>query len=202
MRWTIVAAALVAAFALAGSRVAPVHGQGIADPTECQVEPRSDEWVAALLATPAALDATPDATPAASPIPYAALPEGDPAGPEALFGINGTMRELVACQNAGDARRALALFTEDVDRETLATFGLLDPALLGIEAPTPLPAGEQEIFFSIRDPLLLDDGRYGAIVSRDTQPEIGYFVIFVRQDDGRWLIDEAFVTEAAGSAGP
>jgi hypothetical protein len=172
------------------------------DPSECQIEPRDDARIAALLATPVAPAASPAATPA-TPLPADALPAGEPAGPDAPFGINETMREFVACVNAGDTRRVLALLSDDVSRETVAALlgdatesGALPPG-----TPAPLSADEQLLFFSIRDPRVLEDGRVGAIVSDDTRPDFAFFIIFEEQD-GRWLIDEAFATEAGGAAGP
>jgi hypothetical protein len=194
---------VIAFIALVGLLVVqprPATAQEGPDPSECQVEPRSDESLTVLFATPAAIDATAVATPA-TPAPVDALPEGEPAGPEALFGINQTLREMVSCLNAGDPRRALALFTDDVTPETLVVLGLSDRGIPVAGTPTPLPADQQLPFLSIRDPRILEDGRVGAIVSDDTRPDEAYFIIF-EEVEGRWLIDEAFSTAASGAAGP
>ncbi|MGH2560859.1 MAG: hypothetical protein ACRDJH_17480 [Thermomicrobiales bacterium] len=200
-----VVAALIALAMLGGIdlvRPSPAAAQESPDPSECQVEPRDDAWIADVIATPAVAVASPAALPA-TPVPADALPGGEPAGPDALFGINQTMRELVACVNAGDTQRALALLTDDASRETVvALFGVaIVSGPIPDATPTPLPADEQLPFFSIRDPRVLEDGRVGAIVSDDTRPDYAFFIVFV-EEDGRWLIDEAVATEAGGAAGP
>lgn len=172
------------------------------DPAACQVEPRDAAWLEALFAPPAPGEATP-APIQASPVPADALPTGEPAGPDILFAINETLRELVACVNAGDEWRALALLTDEpTPRAVLTIFGAAfvqephPPA-----SPTPLSPEMRVPFFSIRDPRILPDGRVGAIVSNDALPDESSFFIFEEQD-GRWLIDDAYATEAGGAAGP
>ncbi|MGH2532581.1 MAG: hypothetical protein ACRDJW_09770 [Thermomicrobiales bacterium] len=200
-----IVAALIALTMLGGTDLmgpARATAQESPDPSECQVEPRDDAWLLDLIATPVVDVASPPWLPS-TPVPADELPEGEPAGPDTLFGINETMRELVACVNAGETRRALALLSNDATRETVVVlFGVATVAgPLPAATPTPLPADEQFPFFSIRDPRVLEDGRVGAIVSDDTWEDYAFFIIFVEQD-GRWLVDEAFATEAGSAAGP
>jgi hypothetical protein len=169
------------------------------DPSECQIAPRSDAEIATLLATPAVPAASPAATPSASPIPATALPTGEAAGPDALYGINATLRELVACMNAGETARALALVTDSIAAEDLHLIFRKAPLALG--TPTPVAENERTPFLSIRDPRIVADGRVGAIVSNPANPAEAYFIVF-EEHEGRWLIVSIAETEAAGVGGP
>ncbi len=159
--------------------------------SECTVAPRT---VAALeeIVTEADLAS---ATADLDPVPYV-KPEGAPADAETAAGVTVTVRQLVACVNAGDFMRFLALFTNDALRRYSVSLGLpLDP-----DAPllTPDPSiNEQLVLAGIEDVLVLPDGRV-SVVARLSSPEDGNGVddeeldvqlILLRQGD-RWLIDE------------
>jgi hypothetical protein len=174
-------------------------GVAYPDPSECQIAPRSDADIAALLATPDAATASPAATPSASPIPATALPTGEAARPDALFGINATLRELVACMNAGETARALALVTDAVGANELHL--LFGTTQISLGTPTPVAENERTPFLSIRDPRVVADGKVGAIVSNPVNPAEAYFIVF-EQHEGRWLIVSIAKTEAAGVGGP
>lgn len=82
------------------------------DPTECTVEPRSTESIAALANTPE------PSTPAVYPpsialaTPGLQVPEGEPADEATVEAVTRTLREVAACVNAGDLRRVIALNTD------------------------------------------------------------------------------------------
>jgi hypothetical protein len=87
-------------------------------PGRCEVEPRSAADLAALAgATPRPAETAP-ATPETPPL----------APPDVVSGVAATMAELAACTNAGEAARALALFSDDL---FLAFFGGLSSEDLG-----------------------------------------------------------------------
>ncbi len=136
----------------------PPAGVSIPEPGECQVEPRSDAGLRRILS------ATPDANPA----PFdrsrpGALPTGTPADAETVRGVEATVRQFVACRNAGDRRRELALGTDAYILDVRAMNpGMADVALAG--TPEALPASRPVWVEDIRDVVVLADGRIAAIV--------------------------------------
>lgn len=148
----------------------------------------------------------------ATPVPESSLPGGPPANAEEIAGITANVRQLVACANARDPLRLVALLTDDFK---LALAG----AALGVQGedaqaiadrfPVPivtddLAAVDQISMIPIRDARLLRDGRVGAIL----EPEVAgvdqmlrFFITFELVED-QWLIDDVAVLEPAGSGTP
>jgi hypothetical protein len=169
-------------------------------PTECRVSPRSREELVALGGTPAASLGSPIAFP--SPVP---LPQGEPVAGEVVVGITATIRELVACSNAGDGAREGALYSDDFVRRAIS---LVDVAVATSPAASrPLPRtatveGSPEppalaAMPTISDARRVEDGRVGAIVhfpSFEALVGSQAFYLFVRVGD-RWLIDEVVLVE-------
>jgi hypothetical protein len=138
-------------------------------PGRCEVEPRSAADLAALAgATPRPAETAP-ATPETPPL----------APPDVVSGVAATMAELAACTNAGEAARALALFSDDL---FLAFFGGLSAEDLGTMltpvAAVPLEDPIAEV--SVEDVRLLPDGRVSAIARFDGVPSR---VVLVRVGD-------------------
>ena len=156
------------------------------DPAECQVEARPVEDFLA-----AAAGATPEATPAAETV--AEVPLGEAADTETVAGVTATVREILACFNAGAFPRALGLFSDNA----LRRFGQEDPLseeeLRGILAATPeaVPAEQRSTLLALTDVMALEDGRVGALLVT-TDAFVGtdtVYLVFV-QEDGRWLVDD------------
>ena len=175
------------------------------DPAECRVAPRSsDEVLPLLTGTPAAGTPPAAASPAAgrlSAVPSEAqLPAGEPADEATVAGIVATVRELIACNNAGEFTRVLAFYTDDLIR---AAFGA-DPAAAAQVAAsfaTPPPAAQvlRTELLDVRGVRVLPDGRVGAVVEdRDPQRTVVFFLVFVRAGD-RWLVDGQVDVQAAGT---
>ena len=189
----------------------PAAGAGEAlDPAECRVEPRpADELIAVwyeeneagtpVLATPAA-----DTAPASVPVPL-----GEPADAETAAAATAVVREVLACFNAGDFGRALALFSDDLVR----SFGPSpeetpeDVRAFLAPAPEPLPAGSRIRLLAVTDVAVMADGRVGAFVVTDdpTVPPEGpeTALVLVVEEDGRWLVDAVveFVVVEEGDGG-
>ena len=170
----------------------PPAGVSIPEPGECRVEPRSDEDLARILT------ATSDATP--SPFDRSrpeALPTGTPADGDTVARVEETVREFVACRNAGDPRRALALGTDAYAFNVRA----MNPGMVGASlasTPVPLSMARQVWVEDVRDVMVLGDGQIVAIVTlggntRDSYPDRGEvsLMYFVRDGD-RLLIDQTF----------
>jgi hypothetical protein len=148
------------------------------DPAECVVAPRRIEDFAALVGT-------------SVPAPQEAFarPRGEPADPETAAAITATVRELVACFNAGDWLRAAALYTNAGFGEDFA--GTTREELLVLEAsPSPIEEMGRVALIAVRDIERLPDERAGAVVvvGAEGTPDIYAFLYFA-PDGERWLID-------------
>lgn len=154
-------------------------------PELCHAAPRSLEELTALLATP-----EPSPLPTRTP---GVVPAGAPADDVTLAGIEATVRELVACFNAGELLRAYGLYTDDYLRRLFYRQGL--PAREAYDAlatPEPAPPDQRTAILAIQDVRVFDDGTAGATVTiryaRVPMPKT-FFFTFARVDD-RWLIDD------------
>jgi hypothetical protein len=177
------------------------------DPVACMVEPRAIPLYEALAYLPNGT-ATPDD---GSERPASTVQTGPPADAGTVATVTATMRELTACQNAGDYRRQFALVTDDYLREFFAVVAEvandvgMPPALavLTFTSGSPRPRAEQVwiTLESIADVRTLPDGRVSAVVvirdpTREPEASSG-FVVF-EQVNGRWLVDGGLeVPEAA-----
>ena len=151
---------------------------GVADPEECVTDPvETDSFVEDLIAAAA--------TPAAEDVPLMVesiddLPAGDAPADEETEGALTTVRELIACVNAGKIGSALALFTPKA--LALLLFGVagIDATTMGeeeiaatvalfaafLEAPaTPMADGLQANLVEIQDVRKLRDGRILVVFS-------------------------------------
>ncbi|MEA2524979.1 MAG: hypothetical protein QOF73_2206 [Thermomicrobiales bacterium] len=167
---------------------------------ECTVEPISLDRLTQLIGTPVPAVET-EASPVASPTPFV-MPEGEPADEATVAAITAAVREYIACLNAGDNARVLALYT---DRGLL---DLLGGAIVGgataqqvldaLGTAQPLPEDQRTLLYGIDDVRVLPDGRVAALIIGDDLakpnppgPALIYFV----EVDGRWLVDGFVPTE-------
>ncbi|HEU0116919.1 MAG TPA: hypothetical protein VFQ80_19650 [Thermomicrobiales bacterium] len=192
---TALALSLAAGLALLLSAAAPTGtpaaGPSAPPPNECTVAHR------ALPLLPPGAPGAPAATPApiappASPTSFA-LPRGEPADAPTIAAVEATVREAVACRNAGDFRRAYALFTDAMLERMFGSDETISPEIAAAiaEAPQHLPRAERLRIVSIGEVTLDADGRASAVV--ETQSPDGDFrdlLFFVKGPNG-WLIDEA-----------
>lgn len=156
------------------------------DPTACTVAPREPATLATLVVASGAA-----ATPAAQAAPPTAvtIPLGRPADAADVASVDAVVEAFVACANAGDVDRMLALFSDAYLRRAAAVSGgrlLLPPP------STPRPAKLRTTILAITDVSVLTDGRLGAFVVVDARglarPDT-IFVVLVQEDD-RWRIDD------------
>lgn len=159
-------------------------------PEECTVPPRSLEDLQALAATPVAAAAV--ASPAATPGAV------DPATEAA---VRAAIRELIACSNAGDFWRVLAVYSDRYVRDYVAQLveaitgqpGQITAEIYNQFARTrPLPPAARIVILSFGQPEYLPDGRIAVVVigddPLDREPAGPTRFILVKQGD-RWLID-------------
>jgi hypothetical protein len=158
--------------------------------SECTVEPRTLAALEEIVTEADIASATADL----DPVPYV-KPEGTPADEATIAGVTATVRQLVACVNAGDFMRFLALFSNDALRRYSTAIGLpIDP---DDDILTPDPStNEQIVLAGIDDVLVLSDGRVSLLTLIPSEEADGgddddavLQLILVRQGD-RWLIDE------------
>ena len=175
----------------------PPAGTIFPDPSDCKVDPRPMSFLQELAATPQAVPPDADqrfSRPGEEPREWT-MPAGTPADTETADGITATLHEAMACLNANDPLRFLALFSD----EMIQLFFALDPvppdALPAMEAASPV-ASPPEMWLGLiglHDARVLPDGRVAALGDSfdPTEPPYGVgtdFAIFVKVGD-RWLID-------------
>ncbi|HEY7034826.1 MAG TPA: serine hydrolase domain-containing protein [Thermomicrobiales bacterium] len=175
----------------------PPAGLIVPDPSECTVEPRPLSFFAQLAATPpppAEEAADRFARPGEEARPWT-MPAGEPADAATVTGITATLREALACLNAGDQARFMALFSDDILRFFFALNPIAPEALAALLAATPVPQapGQQLGTLGVHDARVLPDGRVAALADDydPTEPPFGLatdYAEFVKVGD-RWLID-------------
>ncbi len=163
-------------------------------PNQCTVAPRDIAFYEQLAGTPGA------ATPATA-FPAAATPlgvglEGEPADRATRGAVLDTVRQVLACINAGNTLALQALLTDAyVTSEWAASGGLTAEDLAGLAAePVPLD-GDRAALLAILDVRVLADGRVTVLVdvfdpTASPPSPVRYLYTMVEQD-GRFLIDEA-----------
>jgi hypothetical protein len=163
-------------------------------PEACQVAPR------AFPLFPAGVGQRAAATPAPvvlTPQPPFSPPAGSPADAETVAVVTATVREAVACRNAGDLLRASALFTEKMLVSLYGGPATIDPEFRDsvVNGPRILPPERRLAIVSIDSVTLLPDGRVGAIVeTRTGRRDFRDYLVFAQDSaTGHWLIDEARV---------
>jgi hypothetical protein len=187
---------LVAAFAQAAT---PSPLPAAPAPAECRVAPRPVAELRALGATPAPSDL--------APWPAAVPSETDlPGGPAADFAtaaaVAAVAREYVACVNAWDLTRLLALATDDYVRRFVAAEGPITPQQYA-ELATPLPAEPawRATLLEVRDVRVLADDRVGAVVvvahPRPQEASVTVTLFVFAEVGGHWLLDDAIRVEPA-----
>lgn len=194
----IVAAALIAGTLWTGGFHAALAQNATPDipqPAECTVAPIPS--VDPIVAIWNAEDYAPDPQIAAG-----VLPTGAPASDEVTQAVAATLRQLIACSNAGDWARQLAVMTPHgtlfFAPNDQVTAGQLTGFFAGVLA-TPIPAAQYESDTGVTNVIMLADGRVGAISPAQHEDGKPVYVIFVEQD-GSWLIDD--IIEIIGTGTP
>jgi hypothetical protein len=164
-----------------GTPAATPASQDMPRPDECTVEPRSLDEIAQLAGhlagTPRSVERTDGLTP----------------DPVTVGAIRQTIREYIACLNAGDLLRAAALSTDPHAVELIATSGET-PGLAARATPMPRPEAEWIAIVAIEDVFLQTERQASAIVVLDEPTALGArtlvrYLIYLAREDERWLID-------------
>jgi|GEM_PF-2434669 len=217
----VVSVALVATTAAGGTLArqgaTPTAPADIPAASECVVEPvETGDLITLLTGNPSEDDLL-----TREPIAEADLPTGPAANEDEVAGITAATRQLVACANARDLFRIVALLSPDfqialagaalglqaqVDGETpgadvQATLEERFPVPINVE---DIDAAQQVAMIPIRNARLLNDGRVAAIlepvVEGVAQP-VAFFVTFTVSRD-TWLIDDVEVISGTDPGTP
>ncbi|MFL5760919.1 MAG: hypothetical protein ACJ789_14440 [Thermomicrobiales bacterium] len=171
-------ALLVGATASVAAQEATPAGGG------CTVEPRTEEELLALSATPYVPSPSPVvATPAT-------MPPGEMADEATVAAITDTVNQVAACAEAGDINRLLALYS---DRYVVAHIFAREPQPIipghpRVEGQTlPATPAATPVTSMVRQAHVLPNNRIAATVVTGEEIDI---VTFVKSDDGRWVIDD------------
>jgi hypothetical protein len=173
------------------------------DPALCRVAPRPIADFTRFLGTPATLAAN-SATPAASSSTTFVPPQGEPADPTTIAAVATTAVEIFACYNAGDFRRATALWTDAFVAQVFLNPPPTEEEIENIAAsPVPRSPDEADQILALRDVVVLPDGRVGAFVDlqfpEGLQTQYGILV----QEGDRYLLDDVpYVSPIEGTPTP
>jgi hypothetical protein len=192
LNWAALVVTLLALTTVPTTEVAaqggtPIAGEDIPAPSECTVEPRSEDELRALFREVAA---TP--LPDSIETSRSEAPQGEPADAQTAAEINATWRMYIACINIGDQSKMFALLSDDLVRRQFVVdlaFGVTEDALFDYLAATPIPLlpDQSADFVPFTDVRVLSDGRVAAIEPGDQRR--GEVRIFAREGD-RWVIDD------------
>lgn len=179
----------------------PVPGRIIPTPAECRAVPRSPQSVVALTTLPHPHPSGGDGTPRADDPTSPDLLAGEVDNAATIAGVRATAREAIACLNAGDVLRRLALYSDDGVRRVVDRYGAPADVTLAGTTPVPLAVSQRVALVDVRDVQVLRDGRIHATVVQDAPADPRHeepsTVIFVEHGD-RWLIDDVVVLPATG----
>lgn len=164
----------------------------IPNPAECMIEPRSIDDLRAVIGVATPGDIVPQ-----QPVPTEVRSSGTEPNDQTVAGVMRTIREVIACVNTGDERRALALYSDN----GLAQLGPLPDENFDVGPATPPAEEDRTAIAEVSDIEMLPDGRVGAVVviaDAVTSTDAGgnqmiqdrvVYLILVKEGD-RWLIDE------------
>ncbi|HVL24200.1 MAG TPA: copper resistance protein CopC [Thermomicrobiales bacterium] len=160
----------------------------VPDPAQCTVQPTTIDALTELAGEPAT------SAQRGAPIQPASDPSVDGATQNQVVA---TAEEMIACTNAVDTLRRLALFSDDFLRASFPDGVDASFAEMATQEPTPLPEAERIGLRDVQNITTLSDGRIAATVSIDDPANTGTALgddaqatlIFVNVD-GAWRIDE------------
>ncbi len=129
----------------------------------------------------------------ASPTAFA-LPAGAPADEATRAAVTDTIRMILACFNAGNYLAYLALVSDASIQSDFGETPLTeeDAAFL-LATPQAGDSATWATLVAVRDVIVLEDGRVGALVDTifpDEEPGVQTDFISFVQEDGTWKFDE------------
>ncbi len=130
-------------------------------------------------------------------------PSGDPVDDATLTAVTATISQSIACQNAGDIGRMLALFSDDGVRGFFSGPRGYDPdevdSAIGAGA-TPAPADRVIELVAITDVITLEDGTVAATVTTRASGldyiDVVYLVAAPAESEVDWLIEDSIAVDS------
>ena len=129
-----------------------------------------------------------------------------------MAGVTAWARQALACSNALDVTRWLALFSDDLAQQLGLSFGFktIEDARAFLEAPAvPRPDDQQARLVAVTDVSVMADGRVAALVAYDDPMQlpagVESEVVFFVEEGGRRVADgivEFTIIEEDGSGMP
>jgi hypothetical protein len=175
------------------------------DPAECQVAPRTLANIRELGEAAASAPAVPVVEEIPYPNSTPVLPEGSPADANTVAGVQGVIREMVACSNARDTLRRMALFSDANVGPAFPEGPTAAFVELAAAPATALPVESRIAVVNFGETRLMADGRVAMSVVLDnpsyhshsalalqnptTANQQVAVAILVREND-QWRIDE------------
>ena len=166
-------------FGLAISHAGAISLPATRQPSDCTIAPMAIGDLQNLVAAGASSAATPGPSQTVTP--------------ELTANIKGTIEESVACTNANEPLRALALFTDGYLVVRFSGVGSDDLGHLAAAVtrdPAPAEPADQLAILTIGDPKMLDDGRVSVIVETSNASQDFADVLILAKVGDLWLIDE------------
>lgn len=197
-------AALATPLVARAQEATPVVGSLAPAPEECTVAPITVERLNLVISGAGATgtpEAVVEASPVASPTAWA-MPEGTPADEATFAAVSAAVREYIACINAGDVAKVLALYSDaglaDILAGAIAQGATGEQILASFGTPSPLAPDQVTRLYGIDAIVITPDGRAAALVIGDdlTKPSPpGPALIYFVQVNGAWLVDGFVPTE-------
>jgi hypothetical protein len=172
--------------AVTGARA--IDSPATPQPAGCTVAPITIQYLQDLVARGVANVATPAS--AATPTPVD------------MKAISQTIEQSVACSNANQPLRALALFTDRYLAARFSGAGVDDLGHLAAavtRSPAPAVPADRLAIVSIGAPKTLADGRASVLVKTANADQEFADVLVFANIDGRWLIDEIRTATPSGA---
>jgi hypothetical protein len=172
------------------------------NPEDCVIaNPRTVADLQAIYGTPAPAGAGEATSLAEMATPEVTeLPTGTPADAETVAAIEAWAHLNFACVNAGNYLAGLSMVTEEMIVLSVGESVYDEDLIATLEAsPVALPEGEQVDLIGVRNVIVLDDGRVGALIDYEAHTgqtegingkETDFFIF--KEVDGVWLLDDVY----------
>jgi hypothetical protein len=172
------------------------------NPEDCVIaNPRTVADLQAIYGTPAPAGAGEATSLAEMATPEVTeLPTGTPADAATVAAIEAWAHLNFACVNAGNYLAGLSMVTEEMIVLSVGESVYDEDLIATLEAsPVALPEGEQVDLIGVRNVIVLDDGRVGALIDYEAHTgqtegingkETDFFIF--KEVDGVWLLDDVY----------
>jgi hypothetical protein len=193
-RFALIVAGLICLLAMTpepgvAQTATPTGTRDVPLPAECTIAPLTIEQLREVFARP-------PASPVAQVASPVAQPTGTPADAATTEAVRATIRQLIACGNAGDFWRLLATYSDRYLQIYLHAYvdpktGITDVLYEAYREPNPNPPAPEDLtaILAIGEALVQPDGRVAIAITADNSPA-PVTIFYLVQSGDRWLIDD------------